>query len=264
VSFVRRDMMDIVILKFGGTSVSSEERRNLVISKIEATIKKGYFPVVVVSAIGRGDDPYATDTLIKFLKGNHCDGNGKVNNRDLDLLLSCGEIISSVLLSDLLNSLGYKSVALTGWQAGIITDSNFGNAKILKVDTKYLLNCIKEYKIPIIAGFQGINEVGEVTTLGRGGSDITASVIGEALHAKSIVIYTDVDGVMTEDPKTSKDAKVISQISYYEMYIMADQGAKVLHPNSVKIAARCEIPLYVKNTLSNCPGTLVSNLCGMV
>jgi aspartate kinase len=247
--------MNIVVLKFGGTSLSTLQRRKLALRKIENTIKSGCFPVVVVSAIGRRGDPYATDTLIHFVKSKY----GEINNRDLDLLLSCGEIISSVFLSDMLNQIGHKSAALTGWQAGIITNSNFGNAEIIRVETKYIMNCIESNTIPVVAGFQGMNESGEITTLGRGGSDITASIIGEALNASAVEIYTDVDGVMTADPKVSKDAEIISRISYLEMYHMAEHGAKVLHPASVRIAARCEIPLYVKNTLSDSPGTLITD-----
>jgi aspartate kinase len=247
--------MNVVVLKFGGTSLSSPDRRKLAVNKIENAIKSGRFPVVVVSAIGRSGDPYATDTLINFVRSK-C---GEINNRDLDLLLSCGEIISSVFLSDMLNNIGHKSAALTGWQAGIITNSNFGNAEIIRVETKYIMNCIENRIIPVVAGFQGMNESGEITTLGRGGSDITASVIGEALDAVAVEIYTDVDGVMTADPKISNNAKFIARISYNEMYKMAELGAKVLHPDSVKIAARCEIPLYVKNTLSDSPGTLITD-----
>ncbi len=246
--------MNTVVLKFGGTSLSSYERRLLAFKKVENVIDKGSFPVVVVSAIGRKGDPYATDTLIDFIKAQY----NSPKPRDMDLLLSCGEIISSVLFSTLLNANGYKSAALTGWQAGIITDSNYGEAKVLKIKTEYILQCIRNNVIPVITGFQGINENGEITTLGRGGSDTTASLIGGALNAKAIEIFTDVDGVMTADPKVEKNAKVINSLSYNEVYKIAKLGANVLTPDSIKIAEKNEIPLYVKNTLSDCQGTLIS------
>lgn len=247
--------MKIIVQKFGGTSLTNEEKRNAVIDKIENCIRNGFFPVIVVSAIGRSGDPYATDTLMKFSKSCSTEST----SRDLDLLISCGEVISSVMISTALKSRGYKSVALTGWQAGIITDNNFGNAKVLRVDTKNIYKYIDDNIIPVITGFQGITEEGDVTTLGRGGSDTTGCIIGEALKSEVVEIYTDVDGIMTADPKIVPNAKIMNTILYDDVYQMAKYGAKVIHPRAVQVAMRSNLPLLIKNTMSDSPGTLITS-----
>lgn len=247
--------MKIVIQKFGGTSVSTQERREQVVNKIFKARDKGFSPVVVVSAMGRKGQPYATDTLLSLV------GEGfKVKNPlGVDLLMSCGEIISTVVLSDELSKRNLKSVPLTGGQAGIITDDNYNDASVLKVKKERLLNLINEGKIPVVAGFQGMSEKGYITTLGRGGSDVTASILGVALNSEVIEIYTDVDGIMTADPGIVSEAYLIEQISYNEVFQFADQGAKVIHPRAVKIAMSGNIPLVVKNTLNDCKGTIITN-----
>lgn len=247
--------MKIVIQKFGGTSVSTHERREQVVNKILKAKDKGFCPVVVVSAMGRKGQPYATDTLLSLIKEDF-----KIKNPlGVDLLISCGEIISTVVLADEILSQGVKAVPLTGGQAGIITDDNYNNASVLKVKKERLLNLINEGKIPIVAGFQGESESGHITTLGRGGSDVTASILGVALDSESIEIYTDVDGIMTADPGIVSEAFLIEQISYNEVFQFADQGAKVIHPRAVKIAMSGNIPLVVKNTLNDCKGTIITN-----
>lgn len=245
--------MKIVIQKFGGTSVSSIDSRNNIVKKIKEAKDKGKNPVVVVSAMGRKGQPYATDTLIGMLN------EYKSAPRNLDLIMACGEIISSVIVATHLKSEGWDTTPLTGGQAGIITDNHFGNANIKNVDTKLLLNIIKEGKVPVVAGFQGITEQGDFTTLGRGGSDVTASILGEALQADSIEIYTDVDGVMTADPRLVSSAKVLSAIDYNEVFQLAEYGAKVIHPRAIEVSMRCNIPLYIKNTNTDSPGTLITN-----
>lgn len=247
--------MKILVQKFGGTSVSTHERRQMVVDKVEAAIKNGYFPVVVVSAIGRNGDPYATDTLINMAKTVGCD----TSPRELDLLMACGEIISSVMMVNTLKSRGHDSVALTGAQAGIITDENFGDAEVLKVEPQNIYKYIDKNVIPVITGFQGTTEKGDITTLGRGGSDVSGSIIGEALNAEAVEIYTDVEGVMTADPRIVPDARVMNTIFYNEVFQMAEYGAKVIHPRAVEIAMRSNIPLVIKNTMSDSPGTLITN-----
>lgn len=247
--------MKILIQKFGGTSVSTHERRLLVIKKISSALKEGYHPVVVVSAMGRKGEPYATDTLLSLISDTFKDKNPSA----VDLLLSCGETLSTVVMSDELGNAGIKAAPLTGGQAGIITDDNFNNAALLRVDTKRLIDIINDGKVPIVAGFQGQTESGLVTTLGRGGSDVTASLLGVALNAVEIHIYTDVDGIMTADPRIVSDATLIKEMSYNEVFQFADQGAKVIHPRSVEIAMKGNIPLVIKNTLSNCEGTIINN-----
>ncbi|MCB2292099.1 aspartate kinase [Clostridium algoriphilum] len=247
--------MKIVVQKFGGTSVSTKEKRMLVVKKVLNAKAQGYLPVVVVSAMGRKGEPYATDTLLSLVD----DSLKVVNPLAIDLLMSCGETISTVIMCNELNSNGINSVPLTGGQAGIITDSNYTNAEILNVDTKKILNLLEKGKIPVVAGFQGMDGKGFVTTIGRGGSDVTAAVLGAALSAVETQIYTDVDGIMTADPRIVSEATLIKQISYDEIFQFADQGAKVIHPRAVEILRKYNIPFVIKNTMNECPGTVISN-----
>ncbi|MCT4618671.1 MAG: aspartate kinase [Marinisporobacter sp.] len=245
--------MDIIIQKFGGTSVATKELREKVARKVIATKKTGKYPIVVVSAIGRSGAPYATDTLINFAN----DAYKEYDSRELDMIMACGEIISAVILSNTIKFMGYKGIALTGYQAGIMTDDCYGDAEVLKVDPKNILDLLRRGYIPVVTGFQGATEKGDITTLGRGGSDTSATILGEALKASMVEIYTDVDGVMTADPRLVAEAKVIDHIGYDEIYQMAEDGAKVVHPRAVAIAKRGNIPLKIKNTLSDAPGTII-------
>ena len=247
--------MKILIQKFGGTSVVDEKARTAVKDKVQQAIRSGYAPVVVVSAIGRKGAPYATDTLIDFLK----QVNLSVNVREQDMLMCCGEIISACIMAATLQKFGFNAMALTGGQAGIITDSQFGAARIKNIKTDDLRHLLESGVIPVICGFQGMTENhGKFTTLGRGGSDVTAA-LGVALNAEKIEIYTDVEGVMTADPRIVKDATILHKISYAEVAQMAQQGAKVIHPRAVEIAMRRNIPLVVKSTFSDAPGTLITS-----
>lgn len=247
--------MRLIVQKFGGTSVSNQERRNMVVNKIEIAKSKDYFPVVVVSAIGRSGDPYATDTLINLAKSVGVEPN----LREMDLLMSCGEIISCVVLANTLKKRGHECKVFTGGQAGIITDDNYGDAEVIRVEPKSILDCTEKNIIPIIAGFQGMTEDGNITTLGRGGSDVSAAIIGEAINAEVVEIYTDVDGVMTADPAIVHDAKVMETVFYNEIFQMAEYGAKVIHPRAVEIAMRSNMPLLIKSTLTDNNGTLITN-----
>lgn len=247
------DIMKILVQKFGGTSVSTDERRLMAVDKIIYAINKGYSPVVVVSAMGRKGEPYATDTLLSTLNEKF-----KADNKQaVDLLMSCGEIISAVKMCSELYEKNIRSAALTGGQAGIITDNNYNNASAVAVNTETLMSLIKQNIVPVVAGFQGVTSDGFITTLGRGGSDVTASLLGSALNAHEIQIYTDVDGIMTADPRIVSDASLIKELSYAEVFQFADQGAKVIHPRAVEIAMKANIPLVIKNTLSNCSGTTI-------
>ncbi len=247
--------MKILIQKFGGTSVANKDRREQVAQKIIQAKNDGYSPVVVVSAMGRQGDPYATDTLLGLVKSIY----NNIDKRDIDLLLSCGEIISCSVLCATLGAKGCEALALTGGQAGVITDDRYGSASILKVQGDRIYNMLKKGIVPVVAGFQGQTSEGEITTIGRGGSDTTAAVLGEALKAEEIQIYTDVDGIMTADPRIVSDAKVIDNMSYNEVFQFADQGAKVIHPRAVEFAMRGNIPIVIKNTLSDSVGTLITN-----
>ncbi|QSZ28264.1 aspartate kinase [Aceticella autotrophica] len=246
--------MNILVQKFGGTSVATNERRNMAVSKVINAIEQGYSPVVVVSAIGRNGDPYATDTMINFAKSI----NNDIPKREMDILMSCCEIISSVIFTNTLISKGYKAKAFTGGQAGIITNSNFGNADIIRVESNHLMDAVNQNIIPVVAGFQGITVDGEITTLGRGGSDISAVLLGEALKAYAVEIYTDVDGIMTADPRIVSNANILKKISYNEVFQLAEQGAKVIHPRAVEIAMRGNVPLIIKNTMTDSQGTIIT------
>ena len=205
--------MTIIVQKYGGSSLKDAGQRELVASKIVASKHAGYSVVVVVSAMGRRGDPYATDTLIECLEAQCAD----VDGREKDLIMSCGEIMSGVVLASLLNSRGEKAIPLTG--------------------------------------FQGITDDFQITTLGRGGSDTTATALGAVLSAESVEIYTDVDGVMTVDPRVYRDARIIRELTYQEMGEMANEGAKVLHSRCVDLSRENNTPLWVKGTFSEDRGT---------
>lgn len=247
--------MRIIVQKFGGTSVASPEVRQMVLAKVQDAMNQGYCTVVVVSAMGRKGDPYATDTLLTLSKNAY----KHIDPRELDQVMYCGEIISAVVMTGTLQAAGIDGHMLTGGQAGIITDNNFNNGRILKVDPTRMMNLLKMGKTPVVCGFQGVTVDGEFTTLGRGGSDTTAAALGAALNAELVEIYTDVDGIMTADPRIVKNAKILDQISYSEVCQLAHQGAKVIHPRAVEIAMQKNIPLVVKSTFSNAPGTLITN-----
>ncbi|PJI10169.1 MULTISPECIES: aspartate kinase [Clostridium] len=246
--------MKIVVQKFGGTSVSTPERRKCVIEKVLSAINDGFNPIVVVSAMGRKGEPYATDTLLSLIDSDF----KKSNKQALDLLMSCGEIISTVIMSNELKKAKINAIPVTGGQAGILTDDNYTNAAVKKVKPENLLNILSLGKVPVVAGFQGKSENGFFTTLGRGGSDVTASLIGSAVKAQKIEIYTDVDGIMTADPRVVNDASLIEKISYNEIFEFAEQGAKVIHPRAVEVAMKSDIPIMIKNTLNHCSGTLIN------
>ncbi len=210
-------------------------------------------PVVVVSAMGRKGDPYSTDTLLSLVGKKFMSDNKNAQ----DLLMSCGEIISSVVVCNTLYNYGIKAVPLTGGQAGILTDDNFTNASFINTDPSKVLELVKNGIVPVVTGFQGITKDGLITTLGRGGSDTSACILGGALKAKEIEIYTDVDGIMTADPRLVDDVSLIDEVTYNEVYQLADQGAKVIHPKAVDLAKKANIPLIIKNTMSDSKGTLI-------
>lgn len=247
--------MSIVVLKFGGTSLRNLNKDSHILKHIRKSIEKGETPVLVVSAIGRDKDPYATDTLIKQLEQI----DPKIDPKKKDLIMSCGETISTAVVSHLLESNNISSEPLTGFQAGILTDDNFNSAEILDIDVSTIKEYIKEGKIVVVAGFQGITEKKEITTLGRGGSDITAIALGGYLNAKRVDIFTDVPGVALIDPKLVPYTKYIRSISYDNMYKLAARGAKVIHPKSVLFAKKFNIPVRVTSTFLDVEGTLISN-----
>lgn len=248
--------MEILVQKFGGTSLQTEESRNLVCCHIEEALDHHKKIIVVVSAMGRSPSPYATDTLLSLVNFPE----QFVEKRELDLLMACGEIISSVILSNELCRKNISSCAITGAQAGIVTNDDYTNATIQYVNPSYVLDLLTNYDVIVVAGFQGKTLSGEMTTIGRGGSDITAAALGAALHAEVIEIFTDVTGVMTADPKIVPHAKPIEIATYIEICNLAYQGAKVIHPRAIEIAMKADIPLKIKSTYTKNKGTLITSL----
>lgn len=248
--------MKIIVQKFGGTSVKDEKSRKQAQGHIEKALADGYKVVVVVSAMGRKGDPYATDTLLSLVGGNL----SKISKREHDLLLSCGEVISSVIFTNMLLESGIKATALTGAQAGFRTNNDHTNAKISEMKCERLLRELENTDVVVVAGFQGAAKNGDVTTLGRGGSDTSAAALGAALNAEWIDIFTDVEGIMTADPRIAENARPLSVVTYTEVCNMAYQGAKVIHPRAVEIAMQAKVPIRIRSTYSDGLGTLVTTL----
>lgn len=243
--------MGLVVQKYGGSSVKDAERVMNVANRIVNAYKEGNNVVVVVSA--QGD---TTDDLIEKAK----EINPNASKREMDMLLATGEQISISLLAMAIEKLGYPVVSMTGWQAGVLTDSRYGSARIRKVDTERLQGELDKKTIIIVAGFQGINKYDDITTLGRGGSDTSAVALAAALHADVCEIYTDVDGVFTADPRFVKNAYKLDDISYDEMLELASLGANVLHNRSVEMAKKYNVKMAVKSSLSNNEGTYVKEV----
>jgi len=250
----------IVVQKFGGTSVVTPGSRQDVVERIKEALSEGLQVAVVVSAMGRAGDPYATDTLLGLLGD---DQGADADPRDRDLLAACGEIISCVVLAHTLRSRGIPAVALTGSEAGIVTDDNFGNARIVRAEPDRVLDHLRQGRVAVVAGFQGATEDGQVTTLGRGGSDTTAAVLGAALRAERIDIFKDVPGVYTADPRLVPDAAMLERVTYREIVELAHSGAKVVHPRAVEIAMAGRIPMRILATDGRRPGTLVDDAGGV-
>lgn len=240
--------MNIIVQKYGGTSVENKEKLETICKKIISYKKKNINLVVVVSAMGK-----TTDTLLSKAK----QFSKLPSKRELDLLLMTGELQTVALLSMMLNDKGYKAVGLTGAQAGIISDSNFGCAKIKSVYTNSVLNYLTDGYIVVVAGFQAVDRFGNITTLGRGGSDLSAVALASALNAKCCEIYSDIDGVFSADPKVISKAKLLKKISYNEMLEAASAGAKVLHNRSVHLGKKNNMRIYVKNSQNNKKGTVI-------
>ena len=245
--------MRVVVQKFGGALLATPAGRVQVTDLIAATRQQGTAVVAVVSAIGREGDPYATDTLVRLMR----DIGSQVDPRTLDLLLSTGEVISTALVAHTLVRAGCPAIALTGAQAGIITTDEFNDARILRIDVTRARLHMERGRVPVIAGFQGITPDGEITTLGRGGSDTTAVALGAALGADVVEIYKDVEGIMTADPKLVPAARPIERITYDEVSQMAALGARVLHPRAADIGREHNVRLVIKLMGSPNGGTVI-------
>ena len=244
-------MNKIVVQKYGGTSIGDVEKLKSIAKKVSDKKEAGFFPIVVVSAMGK-----STDELVRM--SEEVTFNKKSPDlREKDTLLSTGELVSSTLLAISIKSLDKKVISLSGSQAGITTDDIHGSARISDINTSRILQEIKEDKIIIIAGFQGVNIDGDITTLGRGGSDTTAVALAAALNADVCEIYTDVEGIYTTDPRIVSNAKKLDKINYEDMLEMAVLGAK-MHPRSIELASIYDVPVYVAGTFSKETGTLIT------
>lgn len=241
--------MSMIVQKYGGTSVGDTERiRNVARRVADSFEKHPQGVVVVVSAMGK-----TTDKLVAMAK----ELSSQPQPREMDMLLATGEQVSIALLTMALHEMGYKAVSLTGAQAGIITENLHTKAKILNINTEVIHELLRQGKIVVVAGFQGVTSDYEITTLGRGGSDTTAVALAGALQAPVCEIYTDVDGVYTTDPNVVPEAQKLNEISYEEMLELAQLGAKVLHPRSVECAKKYGTTIHVRSSFNQHEGTLV-------
>jgi aspartate kinase len=243
--------MNVVVLKFGGSSLATQELREIAASRVLEVMRRGDSPVVVCSALGRAPDPYATDTLADLLLPVR-------NGPNRDLLLACGEAIGSAVFAELLCALGAPAQAMTGMQAGITTDDQFGDAEIRSVDPDPVRQLLARGVIPVVTGFQGGTPDHATTTLGRGGSDLTAVALGDALGASAVEIFTDVSGVMTGDPRRIAGAHPLERVTQAEMVELAGNGAKVMHHKAAELAHATRTPYVVKGLRSNV-GTTVDD-----
>jgi len=242
-------LVQIGVLKFGGTSLATERAREIAVARVRETLERGLWAVVVCSAMGRAPEPYATDTLLALGGTSAADANA-------DLLLACGELISAALFARALEREGMPARALTGAQAGILTDATFGNARILRVEPSRVRALIDEGIVPVVAGFQGMTVDGELTTLGRGGTDLSAISLGHALGAERIDLYTDVSGAMSADPQRVASARTIDRAHLLEMSEFSDHGATVMHAKAAEYARATRTPYAIKN-LKTDRGTIV-------
>jgi len=246
--------MALVVQKYGGSSIADGERISSVARRVAKARDEGNEVVVVVSAMGD-----TTDELIKLAH----QVSAQPSDRELDLLLSTGEVVSSTLLAMALETLGYKAVSLSGAQAGIETDSRYSRARILRVDPKRITSELARGNIVIVAGFQGVTSEMDIATLGRGGSDTTAVALAVSLEAKECQIYTDVEGVYTADPRIVPEATKLKKVGYEEMLELASYGAKVIHPRAVELGGLHNVPILVASSFVDRPGTIICKEASM-
>jgi aspartate kinase len=248
------EIVGLIVQKFGGTSVGNADRIKNVAQRVLEEKNNGNDVVVVVSAMGK-----TTDVLVSLAK----ELSSTPSKREMDMLLSTGEQVTISLLAMALAEQGVDTISYTGWQAGISTESIHSNARITKIDTKVIEKQLAVGNVVVVAGFQGISETGEITTLGRGGSDTTAVALAAALNADKCDIYTDVTGVFTTDPRYVKEARKLLSVSYDEMLELANLGAGVLHPRAVEFAKNYQIPLEVRSSMEKESGTIIEEEASM-
>lgn len=248
------DPSRLVVMKFGGTSVATEAGRQAIADRVLQAKEEGIDIVLVVSALGRYPEPYATDTLLSLVDAE------SITPHESDLLMSVGETISSVVIASVLRANGIEARALSGFDAGIASSTVDGCATIETINVGRIVSLLSEGITPVICGFQGNDEDGSVKTLGRGGSDTSACALGVALKASSVDIFSDVDGVMSADPRVVPTAQVLDQISAEELFQMATRGSKIVHAPAAELALNAGVRMKVRNTFNDTDGTLVINL----
>ena len=242
-----------IVMKFGGTSLRDEDCRSHALKHIKNYHKSGERIVVVVSAMGRKGEPYATDTLVALLRGvGH-----NINPRELDLVMSVGETLSSAYFSHLLSHNGMPAESFNGRQSGILTDDNAGIAEILDINPARIVEALDNGFIAVVAGFQGVNDKGDIRTLGRGGSDTSAVALASALGAEKVEIFSDVDGIANCDPRQVEGSSYLESISVNQMLAMADEGSRVIHPRAIKASLKTKTPIIAKNNFNDTEGTLI-------
>lgn len=242
--------MDIIVMKFGGTSVHNQDIRYHAYKHIRREIEAEYKVLVIVSAMGRLGEPYSTDSLKELV-------SNQISKQESDRLLSCGEIISSIVLSNLLQEHGLNVSSLAPWQLGIKTNSNYGSSDIIDVNQNIVLEQFIKYDVLIAPGFVGLTDDGHIATLGRGGSDTSAIALGSVLKAKYVDIYSDVEGVMTTDPKLTKGAKLFNEISYNNLISLAAEGARIIQLKAIEFAKKDRVKLRFRSTRTDYIGTYV-------
>ncbi len=245
--------MGIIVQKFGGTSVATAEKIHRAAKKVVAAKQAGHKVVVVVSAMG-----HTTDELIALAKNVWGTAAGQPPKREMDQLLATGEQVTIALIAMALAAQGHEAISFTGGQIGLITDAFHSKARIQALDTKKIVNELDKGKIVIVAGFQGVTESGDVTTLGRGGSNASLVALGAVLKADVCENFTDVDGIYTADPRIVPDARLIKEISYDEMMELSSVGASVLQTRAVEFAKKYNVPIHVRNSQHDGPGTMIT------
>ncbi|WP_301859777.1 aspartate kinase [uncultured Megasphaera sp.] len=246
--------MALIVKKFGGSSVATPDKMRAIVQRVLKGKKEGDQIVIVVSAMGD-----TTDDLVSLAKQI----TTKTYGREMDMLLSTGEQVSIALMAMAFEAAGQKAISLTGAQAGIRTSDAFNKGRILEMEPDRIMEALRDGNVVVVAGFQGITGHGDITTLGRGGSDTTAVAIAGAIHADVCEIYTDVDGVYTADPRVVPTAHKIKEITYGEMLEMAKLGAGVMQPRAVEMGSRFNVPIHVRSTFTEDEGTIIQEVCSM-
>lgn len=246
--------MALIVKKFGGSSVATPDKMRAIVQRVLKGKQEGDKIVIVVSAMGD-----TTDELVSLAKQI----TSKAYGREMDMLLSTGEQVSIALMAMAFQEAGQKAISFTGAQAGIKTSDAFNKGRILELEPHRIMEALDEGNVVVVAGFQGITGHGDITTLGRGGSDTTAVAIAGAIHADVCEIYTDVDGVYTSDPRVVPTAQKMKEITYGEMLEMAKLGAGVMQPRAVEMGSRFSVPIHVRSTFSEDEGTMIQEVCSM-